>query len=89
MEVVVLRREQEAAGGGGCCGVTSGGGGVNGGGGVRWWQWSVGVAVVPDMSKVNKNKARRTKLGTGMKRVQEIEAEGEFISNLILLILYP
>nr|GEY34209.1 Gag-Pol polyprotein [Tanacetum cinerariifolium] len=44
---------------------------------------------VPDMSKVEKNKAKRIKLGTGMKRVHEIEAEGKFISNPIPLILYP
>nr|GEY63918.1 reverse transcriptase domain-containing protein [Tanacetum cinerariifolium] len=43
---------------------------------------------VTDMSKVDKNEAKRTKQGTGMKRVQEIDAEGEFISNLISLILY-
>nr|GEV55977.1 reverse transcriptase domain-containing protein [Tanacetum cinerariifolium] len=30
---------------------------------------------VPDMSKVDKNKAKRTKPGTGMERVQEIEAK--------------
>nr|GEU60802.1 hypothetical protein [Tanacetum cinerariifolium] len=41
---------------------------------------------VTDMSKVDKIEAKQTKLGTGMKRVQEIEAEGEFISNLIPLI---
>nr|GEU32436.1 reverse transcriptase domain-containing protein [Tanacetum cinerariifolium] len=44
---------------------------------------------VTDTSKVDKNKAKRTKSGTGMKRVQEIKVEGEFISNLIPLILYP
>nr|GEU41754.1 hypothetical protein [Tanacetum cinerariifolium] len=36
--------------------------------------------------KSGKIKAKRTKPGTGMKRVQEIKAEGEFISNLIPLI---
>nr|GEV34328.1 hypothetical protein [Tanacetum cinerariifolium] len=41
------------------------------------------------MSKVDKIEAKQTKSGTGMKRVQEIEAEGKFILNLILLILYP
>nr|GEU41755.1 hypothetical protein [Tanacetum cinerariifolium] len=41
---------------------------------------------VMDMSKVDKIKAKRTKSGTRMKRVQEIKAEGEFISNLIPLI---
>nr|GEV05296.1 reverse transcriptase domain-containing protein [Tanacetum cinerariifolium] len=41
---------------------------------------------VTNMSKVDKIKAKQTKPGTGMKRVQEIEAEDEFISNLILLI---
>nr|GEU71681.1 DNA-directed DNA polymerase [Tanacetum cinerariifolium] len=40
------------------------------------------------MTKVDKIEAKRTKPGTGMKRVQEIEAEGEFILNLISLILY-
>nr|GEZ34866.1 reverse transcriptase domain-containing protein [Tanacetum cinerariifolium] len=44
---------------------------------------------VTDMSKMNKIKAKRTKPGTGMKRVQEIKEEDEFISNLIPLILYP
>nr|GEX33486.1 reverse transcriptase domain-containing protein [Tanacetum cinerariifolium] len=44
---------------------------------------------VTDMSKLDKIDAKRTKPGTGMKRVQEIKAEGEFISNLIQLILYP
>nr|GEV01912.1 reverse transcriptase domain-containing protein [Tanacetum cinerariifolium] len=44
---------------------------------------------VTDMSKVDNIEAKRTKPGTGMKRAQEIEAEGEFISNLIPLILYP
>nr|GEW27611.1 reverse transcriptase domain-containing protein [Tanacetum cinerariifolium] len=48
-----------------------------------------GEIKVTDMSKVDKIEAKRTKPGTGMKRVQEIEAEGEFISNLISLILYP
>nr|GEZ80424.1 hypothetical protein [Tanacetum cinerariifolium] len=45
--------------------------------------------LVRDMSNVDKIKAKWTKLGTGMKRVQEIEAKSEFISNLIPLILYP
>nr|GEU54391.1 hypothetical protein [Tanacetum cinerariifolium] len=44
---------------------------------------------VTDMSKVDKIEAKRTKPGTGMKRVQEIEAEGKFILNPILLILLP
>nr|GEV11641.1 reverse transcriptase domain-containing protein [Tanacetum cinerariifolium] len=44
---------------------------------------------VTDMSKVDNNEAKQTKPGTGMKRVQEIKAEGEFISNPILLILKP
>nr|GEU49158.1 reverse transcriptase domain-containing protein [Tanacetum cinerariifolium] len=48
-----------------------------------------GEIKVMDMTKVDKFKANRTKPGTGMKRVQEIKVEGEFISNLILLILYP
>nr|GEY12787.1 reverse transcriptase domain-containing protein [Tanacetum cinerariifolium] len=43
---------------------------------------------VMNVSKMDKIKAKRTKPGTEMKRVQEIEAEGEFI-NLIPLILYP
>nr|GFB19349.1 transposase, Ptta/En/Spm, transposase, Tnp1/En/Spm-like protein [Tanacetum cinerariifolium] len=44
---------------------------------------------VTDMSKVDKNEAKRIKPGTGMTRVQEIEAEGKFISSPILIILYP
>nr|GEU61714.1 hypothetical protein [Tanacetum cinerariifolium] len=44
---------------------------------------------VTDMSKVDKNEAKRPKPGTGMERVQEIEVEGEIISNPIPLILYP
>nr|GEX37190.1 hypothetical protein [Tanacetum cinerariifolium] len=44
---------------------------------------------VTDMSKVDKIEAKRTKPGMGMIRVQEINAEGKFISNLIPLILYP
>nr|GEW17976.1 zinc knuckle CX2CX4HX4C [Tanacetum cinerariifolium] len=39
--------------------------------------------------KIDKIEAKQTKPGKGIKRVQEIEAEGEFISNLIPLILYP
>nr|GEY01548.1 putative reverse transcriptase domain-containing protein [Tanacetum cinerariifolium] len=45
--------------------------------------------LVTDMKKVDKNEAKRTKPGMRMKREQEIEAEGEFISNSILLILKP
>nr|GEY63067.1 hypothetical protein [Tanacetum cinerariifolium] len=52
-------------------------------------EFRVKALQVTDMSKVDKNEAKRTKPGTGMKRVQEIKAEGEFISNLISLILYP
>nr|GEW08741.1 retrovirus-related Pol polyprotein from transposon TNT 1-94 [Tanacetum cinerariifolium] len=37
----------------------------------------------------DKNEAKRTKPGTGMERVQEIEAEGKFIQNPIPLNLYP
>nr|GFA86110.1 hypothetical protein [Tanacetum cinerariifolium] len=44
---------------------------------------------VTDMLKVDKIKAKRTKPSTRMKRVQESKAEGEFISNIIPLILYP
>nr|GEU41211.1 hypothetical protein [Tanacetum cinerariifolium] len=47
------------------------------------------VMVCTGYVKIDKNKAKQTKLGTGMKRVQEIKAKGEFISNLIPLILYP
>nr|GEW15113.1 reverse transcriptase domain-containing protein [Tanacetum cinerariifolium] len=48
------------------------------------WQFkSLNPYKVTDMSKVDKIKANRTKPGPGMKSVQEIEAEGEFISNLI------
>ncbi|GJZ12874.1 hypothetical protein Tco_0548104 [Tanacetum coccineum] len=36
---------------------------------------------VTDMSKMDKNKAKRTKPSTGMERVQEIKAEGIFIFN--------
>nr|GEX99436.1 retrovirus-related Pol polyprotein from transposon TNT 1-94 [Tanacetum cinerariifolium] len=36
---------------------------------------------VTDMSKMDKIEAKRTKPGTRMERVQEIKAEGEFISN--------
>nr|GEV16895.1 hypothetical protein [Tanacetum cinerariifolium] len=32
-------------------------------------------SMVTDMTKVDKNEAKRTKLGTGMKRVQGIKAE--------------
>nr|GEV83561.1 reverse transcriptase domain-containing protein [Tanacetum cinerariifolium] len=39
--------------------------------------------LVTDMTKVDKIEAKWTKQGTGMKRVQEIKVEGEFISNLI------
>nr|GEV54162.1 hypothetical protein [Tanacetum cinerariifolium] len=39
--------------------------------------WPPGL--VTDMSKVDKIKAKRTKPGTGMKRFQEIKAEGKFI----------
>nr|GEV04626.1 hypothetical protein [Tanacetum cinerariifolium] len=45
--------------------------------------------LVTDMSKLDNIEAKRTKPGTFVKRVQEIEAEDEFISNLIPLILYP
>nr|GEZ92500.1 UBN2 domain-containing protein [Tanacetum cinerariifolium] len=45
--------------------------------------------VVRIFIKKGKIKAKRTKPGTRMKRVQEIEAESESISNLILLIPYP
>nr|GEW83126.1 zinc finger, CCHC-type [Tanacetum cinerariifolium] len=45
--------------------------------------------LVTDMSKVDKYKAKRTKPSTKMERVQEIEAEGKFILNPILLILKP
>nr|GEU43340.1 reverse transcriptase domain-containing protein [Tanacetum cinerariifolium] len=44
---------------------------------------------VTNMTKVDKNKAKQTKPGTRMKRFKEIKSEGEFISNLIPLILYP
>ncbi|GKA37597.1 reverse transcriptase domain-containing protein [Tanacetum coccineum] len=44
---------------------------------------------VTDIAQKNKNKAKRTKPGTGMERVQEIEAEGKFIQNPIPLNLYP
>ncbi|GKF04451.1 hypothetical protein Tco_0035119, partial [Tanacetum coccineum] len=37
------------------------------------------VKVVTDIAKKDKNKAKRTKLSTGMDRVQEIKAEGVFI----------
>nr|GEU57496.1 hypothetical protein [Tanacetum cinerariifolium] len=37
--------------------------------------------------KKDKNKAKRTKPGTGMKRARKIKAEGKFILNLIPLIL--
>nr|GEX70100.1 hypothetical protein [Tanacetum cinerariifolium] len=40
-------------------------------------------------AKVDKIEAQRTKPGTRMKRVQEIKSKGEFIPNLIPLILYP
>ncbi|GKD90881.1 hypothetical protein Tco_1366388, partial [Tanacetum coccineum] len=41
--------------------------------------------LVTDIAQKDKNKAKRTKPGTRMERVQEIEAEGEFISNPIPL----
>nr|GEU49180.1 ribonuclease H-like domain-containing protein [Tanacetum cinerariifolium] len=41
------------------------------------------------LSKRTKTKQKRTKPGTRMKRIQEIKVEGEFISNLTPLILYP
>nr|GFA09805.1 hypothetical protein [Tanacetum cinerariifolium] len=44
---------------------------------------------VTDMTKVDKIEAKRTKPGMGMNIVQEIETKGEFISNIIPLILYP
>nr|GEV35775.1 reverse transcriptase domain-containing protein [Tanacetum cinerariifolium] len=44
---------------------------------------------VTDMTKVDKIEVKWTKPGTRMKRVQEIEDEGKFISNLIPLIIYP
>ncbi|GJV57003.1 hypothetical protein Tco_1458008, partial [Tanacetum coccineum] len=37
---------------------------------------------VMDIAQKDKNKAKRTKPSTGMERVQEIEAEGEFILSL-------
>nr|GEW64038.1 hypothetical protein [Tanacetum cinerariifolium] len=46
------------------------------------------LSKVTGMSKVDKIEAKRKKPGTGMKGVQEIKAEGEFISNLISFILY-
>nr|GEX97198.1 hypothetical protein [Tanacetum cinerariifolium] len=55
---------------------------------VRPFFWKL-LHQVMDMSKVDKIKVKRTKPGTIMKKVQEIKAEGEFISNLIPLILYP
>ncbi|GJW91513.1 reverse transcriptase domain-containing protein [Tanacetum coccineum] len=45
--------------------------------------------VITDIAQKDKNKAKRTKPSMGMERVQKIKAEGEFILNLILLILYP
>nr|GFA27279.1 hypothetical protein [Tanacetum cinerariifolium] len=36
---------------------------------------------VTDMSKVDKIEAKQTKSGTGMKRIQEIEAEGQALVN--------
>ncbi|GJW95302.1 reverse transcriptase domain-containing protein [Tanacetum coccineum] len=44
---------------------------------------------VTNIAQKDKNKAKRTKLGTRMERVQEIEAEGKFIQNPIPLNLYP
>ncbi|GJX98866.1 hypothetical protein Tco_0355885, partial [Tanacetum coccineum] len=41
--------------------------------------------LVTDIAQKDKNKAKQTKPGTRMERVQEIEAEGEFISNPIPL----
>ncbi|GJR95840.1 hypothetical protein Tco_0268014, partial [Tanacetum coccineum] len=38
-----------------------------------------GEIKVTDIAQKDKNEAKRTKPGTGIKRVQEIEAEGEFI----------
>nr|GEV14013.1 hypothetical protein [Tanacetum cinerariifolium] len=55
----------------------------------EWLEAAMKSTRVTDMTKVNKIEAKRTKPGTGMKRVQENEAEDEFISNLIPLILYP
>nr|GEX94070.1 hypothetical protein [Tanacetum cinerariifolium] len=43
--------------------------------------------VVTDIAQKDKNKAKPTKLSTRMERVQEIKAEGDFISYPILLIL--
>nr|GEW82985.1 reverse transcriptase domain-containing protein [Tanacetum cinerariifolium] len=40
--------------------------------------------MITDMTKVDKIEAKRRKPSTGMKRVREIKAEGEFISSLIL-----
>ncbi|GJW37744.1 hypothetical protein Tco_0060664 [Tanacetum coccineum] len=40
-------------------------------------------------TKRQKNEAKQTKPGTGMERVQEIEAKGKFIQNPIPLNLYP
>nr|GEU79878.1 reverse transcriptase domain-containing protein [Tanacetum cinerariifolium] len=49
---------------------------------IPMWQLFKGLGVT-NMSKVNKIEAKWTKPGTGMKRVQEFKADGEFISNLI------
>ncbi|GJW41823.1 retrovirus-related pol polyprotein from transposon TNT 1-94 [Tanacetum coccineum] len=46
---------------------------------------SDGLWYVTDIAQKDKNEAKRTKPGTGMERVQEIEAEGKFISNPIPL----
>ncbi|GJX50314.1 hypothetical protein Tco_0277159 [Tanacetum coccineum] len=40
------------------------------------------ATTVTDIAQKDKNKAKRTKPSTGMERVQEIEAEDEFILSL-------
>ncbi|GKB56652.1 reverse transcriptase domain-containing protein [Tanacetum coccineum] len=47
------------------------------------------VPLVTDIAQKDKNEAKRTKPGTRMERVQEIEAKGKFIQNPIPLNLYP
>ncbi|GJX71169.1 putative reverse transcriptase domain-containing protein [Tanacetum coccineum] len=45
----------------------------------------VAKSLVTNIAKKDKNKAKRIKPSTGMERVREIEAEGEFILNDILI----
>nr|GEW53914.1 putative reverse transcriptase domain-containing protein [Tanacetum cinerariifolium] len=56
----------------------------------RPFLWTVRAFIdVTDIAQKDKNKSKRAKPSTGMKSVQENKAGGEFILNLIPLILKP